>query len=87
MKEQDDYVIDGAENNSATLTLDDDFIHHYRHDSAEARSVSAKQTERSQLEKDIEAFLKTGGHIEHVDINVIANPPRKPSISYGSGPL
>lgn len=42
---------------------------------------------RQQLSSDIEAFLKNGGTVQRVDNNVRADPPKKPSMNYGSAPI
>lgn len=51
------------------------------------RSVSSREHIRSQLSSDIEEFLAQGGTIQTVDPNITADPPRKPSSSYGSRPI
>ncbi len=48
---------------------------------------SEKQTEREELSKQIEAFLASGGKISHIEPNVLADPPKKPSSNYGSQPI
>lgn len=42
---------------------------------------------RGQLASDIEAFLSGGGRVTEVADNVRADPPRKPSMNYGSMPI
>ncbi|MCP5209551.1 MAG: hypothetical protein H6998_01340 [Hahellaceae bacterium] len=42
---------------------------------------------RNQLCSDVEAFLLRGGHVQVIDDNVRADPPRKPTINYGSSPI
>ncbi len=56
-------------------------------DDGSDRSVSSREHIRSQLSADIEAFLSKGGSIQTVDPNITADPPRKPSSSYGSRPI
>lgn len=54
---------------------------------AEALSLLEREEVRSQLMSDVEAFLSNGGQVTQVDNNVRADPPRKPSMSYGSAPI
>ncbi len=54
---------------------------------AEARTVAARDPIRSKMQKDIEAFLAQGGQIQHIDPNLRADPPRKPTSNYGSQPI
>ncbi|PID42894.1 MAG: hypothetical protein CSB48_08725 [Proteobacteria bacterium] len=42
---------------------------------------------RLNLNRDIEAFLSRGGRVQVIDANVRADPPRKPSVNYGSAPI
>ena len=50
-------------------------------------SVAARENLRQQLANDVEAFLKRGGEIENVPINVRADPPKKPENNYGRGSI
>ena len=50
-------------------------------------SVAARETLRQQLANDVEEFLKRGGEIQDVPINVRADPPKKPENNYGRGSL
>jgi flagellar basal body-associated protein FliL len=54
---------------------------------AEARNVASRARVRSEIENDIESFLKQGGKIENVAPNVMGDPPRKPESNYGSRPI
>ena len=56
-------------------------------DDGSDRSVSSRAHVRNQLEDDIEAFLAKGGAIQRVDPHITADPPKKPSSSYGSRPI
>ncbi|MFD2231613.1 CDK5RAP3 family protein [Alkalimarinus sediminis] len=56
-------------------------------DEAEALSLLDREEVRTQLMNDVEAFLNGGGQVTQVDNNVRADPPRKPSMSYGSAPI
>ncbi len=42
---------------------------------------------RQQLSSDVEQFLKNGGMVTRIDDNVRADPPKKPSMNYGSAPI
>ena len=53
----------------------------------EALSLEERAEVRSQLLSDVEAFIGSGGKVTQVDNNVRADPPRKPSMSYGSAPI
>lgn len=57
---------------------------------AECGSESTKAIRngvRDQLSSDVEAFLKQGGKVQQIDDNVRADPPKKPSMNYGSAPI
>lgn len=58
-----------------------------REDAPEARSVTSRCRIREQLQHDVEAFLARGGHIDHVEQNVLADPPHRPVSDYGSRPI
>jgi hypothetical protein len=42
---------------------------------------------RRQLNNDVESFLLNGGRVQQVENNVRADPPKKPSMSYGTAPI
>lgn len=46
-----------------------------------------RENVRQQLSSDIEEFLKKGGSVQRVENNVRADPPKKPSMNYGSAPI
>lgn len=50
-------------------------------------SMVDKIIERDSLNAQIEAFLNTGGRIDLVEANVMADPPKKPENKYGSQPI
>ena len=50
-------------------------------------SVEAKQKERDALARAMEEFLARGGKVQEVDVNVVADPPKKPDSKYGSRPI
>jgi hypothetical protein len=50
-------------------------------------SVEAKQKERDALARAMEEFLARGGKVQEVEVNVVADPPKKPDSKYGSRPI
>ena len=46
-----------------------------------------KEFERRRIESEVEAFLSNGGTINHIDPNVMADPPKKPTSNYGGQPI
>lgn len=54
---------------------------------AEALTPSAKEAVRRQLEEEMERFLASGGKIKEIPPDVTAEPPQKPTSSYGSKPI
>lgn len=46
-----------------------------------------RENVRQQLSSDVENFLKNGGSVQRVENNVRADPPKKPSMNYGSAPI
>ena len=50
------------------------------------RSIASRQKLRTQVDSEVEAFLKAGGSNE-IEPNVMADPPRKPTSNYGSRPI
>lgn len=50
-------------------------------------NMAVRNAMRKQLEADIEAFLAKGGKINHIEPNVVADPPRKPESNYGGQPI
>ena len=46
-----------------------------------------KDEERKRIHDQIEEFLKNGGKIDHIDPNVMADPPKKPTSNYGGQPI
>lgn len=46
-----------------------------------------RQNVRRQLTDDVQSFLSSGGTVQKVDDNVRADPPKKPSMSYGTAPI
>ena len=58
-----------------------------KEESAETRSVASRAKLRSQMNSDVESFLREGGEIKEIEPNVMADPPRKPISNYGSRPI
>ena len=56
-------------------------------DDESGTNQNAKEEERKRLEADIEAFLAKGGKIDHIEANVMADPPKKPTSNYGGQPI
>ncbi len=54
---------------------------------SDEHSVHARQSIRSRLAADVEAFLAQGGSIEEVPDDYRADPPRRPQGNYGHGSL
>ena len=50
-------------------------------------SPEAKQDDRDQLAKDIEAFLADGGSVSEIPKGERADPPKKPENNYGRGSI
>ncbi len=56
-------------------------------DDGSDRSLSSKEHERLELEKQMELFLKNGGQVNIIEQNILADPPRRPVSNYGSRPI
>ena len=63
-----------------------DTVSEVKMDSSE-HSITAREHARSQIEADLEAFLKQGGNIVEVPRNYRADPPKKPENNYGRGSI
>lgn len=50
-------------------------------------SLSAKDKERAELDRQVAEFLARGGKIDQVDTQLCGDPPQKPSNAYGSRPI
>ncbi|WNO09005.1 hypothetical protein [Teredinibacter sp. KSP-S5-2] len=80
MNETDDYDDDNSvedEMDMDTISAIDD----------PGSQLSAKERERQKLQEQIDAFLASGGQIQQIDSNVIADPPKKPESNYGGQPI
>lgn len=49
--------------------------------------AALRESVRKQLSSDVESFLKKGGQVKQIADNVRADPPKKPSMTYGSAPI
>jgi len=56
-------------------------------DNESVRTMDAQEAVREQLESDIEVFLASGGCVQEIDTNVMADPPTKPVSKYGGRPI
>ena len=56
-------------------------------DVPEERTVSSRQAQRDEMQRQIDEFLARGGKIAEIDPNVTADPPKKPESDYGSRPI
>ena len=54
---------------------------------ADTYTPEARAEERSQLEQDLERFLKSGGKVAEIPKGERADPPRKPENNYGRGSI
>ena len=70
---------DGDDEGDSNAPTSDDHLVDY--------SVKSREATRAALNAQIEEFLTRGGKISHVDNNVTADPPRKPTSNYGSRPI
>lgn len=67
-----------SDDDSSPATPDDHLVDY---------SVKSREATRAALNAQIEEYLSRGGKINHVDNNVTADPPRKPTSNYGSRPI
>lgn len=51
------------------------------------RTIASREKLRTQVDSEVEAFLRSGGAINEIEPNVMADPPRKPTSNYGSRPI
>ena len=51
------------------------------------RSIASRKKLRSKVDNEVESFLNSGGSINEIEPNVMADPPRKPTSNYGSRPI
>lgn len=54
---------------------------------ADGGSQEERARAREQLNADVEAFLASGGNIKKIDVNVMADPPKRPQSNYGGQPI
>ena len=53
----------------------------------ELHTLSSKAHIRESLEEDIKLFLQSGGEVQKIAPNVMADPPKKPESNYGGRPI
>ena len=58
-----------------------------KEESPDERTVESRRRLRDMLNAQVEEFLAKGGKIEQINPNVIADPPTRPSSSYGNRPI
>ncbi len=51
------------------------------------RSIASRKKLRDKVDNEVEKFLSSGGAINEIEANVMADPPRKPTSNYGSRPI
>lgn len=56
-------------------------------DIATASAAEEKETERAEIQSQIEAYLASGGAIHQIGTDVLADPPKKPTSNYGGQPI
>lgn len=91
---EEDEEMEGADDSAVTDDDDSDSDSEAETESAEdlvaaaaSASLAARNKVRESMQAEIEAFLASGGKIQTIDDNVMADPPRKPTSSYGSRPI
>lgn len=82
----DDYDDDVIDNDDADVS-DDSYTRISTLADSDSASAIERERARRQLESDIEAFLASGGKIQTIDSNVMADPPKKPQSNYGGQPI
>lgn len=93
-----DAADDSDEDDSSDLSASSDFDSDSDDDDSSASvsplddhmvdySVKSREMARQTLNEQIAAFLAKGGQINHIENNVTADPPRKPTSNYGSRPI
>lgn len=72
---------------SGSLNLEESTQSYFSYDSEDLPSVSAKEEIRRKLKEDMDEFLKAGGRVQHLEMGVISDPPKKPESNYGRRPI
>lgn len=54
---------------------------------SETYTPESRAEERTQLEKDLQAFIEKGGKVAEIPRGERADPPRKPENNYGRGSI
>ena len=50
-------------------------------------TLTSRSRLRTQMQDDIEQFIKNGGEVKHIPKNLRNDPPKKPQSNYGSRPI
>ena len=50
-------------------------------------SIASRKKLRTKMDDEVARFLSSGGSINEIESNVMADPPRKPTSNYGSRPI
>lgn len=58
-----------------------------RLDKEQSFSPKCREDLRTELDRQVQDFLKNGGEIQDIEPNVMADPPKKPQNNYGSRPI
>ncbi len=58
-----------------------------REEGADSRTLASRKRLREKVDTEVEEFLARGGKIDHVDAHVTADPPKRPTSSYGQRPI
>jgi SutA RNAP-binding domain len=61
--------------------------HSHNDDMPNSATIAERKRQRDEVASEVEAFLAQGGGITSVDVNVRADPPKKPESNYGSRPI
>jgi len=52
-----------------------------------SEAARSKELERQRLQDEINQYLASGGKIDRIPANVVADPPKKPESNYGGQPI
>lgn len=86
--DNDDFEMESeASFESASVTSDEFEQARSGYDDGRDRSPSCRETARRALQEEMKRFLSQGGNVNIVPPNMKADPPRKPTSSYGSRPI
>ena len=62
-------------------------FHSHNDDMPNSATIAERQRLRDEVASEVEAFLAKGGGITSVEVNLRADPPKKPESNYGSRPI